>query len=72
MPATLNYNYTWISPVASPIANAASNGDGLGADDVFTGRSDGTYSLSFKNNSSGCIGFIETTIVKVSYAHCSY
>ena len=64
MPATLNYNYTWVSPVASPIANAASDGNGAGPDDVFTGKSDGTYSLSFRNNSSGCIGFVETTIVK--------
>ncbi len=66
MPATLNYNYVWISPIVSPIVNASSNGDGIGADDVFIGKSDGTYSLSIKNNSSGCIGFIETTIAKLA------
>jgi large repetitive protein len=64
MPAVLNYFYDWTSPVASPIADAPSNGDGAGADDVFTGRSEGTYSLSFTNNSSGCIGFAQTTIIK--------
>ena len=64
MPATLNYNYTWTSPATSLITNAISNGDGLGADDIFPGLSDGTYALSFKNNSSGCIGVIQTTIDK--------
>ena len=64
MPAVLNYNYDWTSPVASPIADAPSNGDGAGADDIFIGRSEGTYSLSFTNNSSGCIGFAQTTIIK--------
>jgi len=61
---TPDYNYSWTFPIASPIANAISNGDGIGTDDVFNGLSEGTYSLSFRNNRSGCVGFVETTILK--------
>ncbi len=61
---TPGYNYTWTTPPASPIINGTSNGDGSGADDIFTGLSDGIYTLSFRNNASGCVGSVETTIVK--------
>jgi len=61
---TPDYTYTWTAPPASPIVNGISNGDGSGIDDIFTGLSDGIYSLSFRNNASGCFGSAETTIVK--------
>jgi hypothetical protein len=62
--ATPDYNYQWVTPFVSPITNSVSNGDGLGADDNFAGLSDGIYFLSFTNNASGCIGSIQTTILK--------
>jgi hypothetical protein len=63
---TPDYNYQWVSPLFSPIVNSVSNGDGLGPDDNFTGLSDGVYILSFTNNASGCIGNIQTTIIKTA------
>ncbi|MEY4929279.1 MAG: hypothetical protein RI909_3, partial [Bacteroidota bacterium] len=61
---TPDYNYSWTTTASSIIANATSDGNGIGVDDVFTGLSDGTYSLAITNTTSGCIGVIETTISK--------
>jgi len=58
---TPNYQYTWTSTGVSVIANnPADNGNLL----TLPGLSNGTYSLSFKNNTSGCVGIAQTTIIK--------
>lgn len=61
---TLTYDYTWTTPVVSPILNAASNGDGLLADDNFANLSDGSYTVLVRNNTSGCFGTAQTIITK--------
>ncbi len=57
---TPTYDYSWIAPVTSPITNSTSNG----LPQNFANLNDGVYSLSFKNNTSGCVGIFQTTISK--------
>ncbi len=64
--ATPDYTYVWTTPPASPIANGTGNGNGLDADDNFTGLKDGSYILQVKNNASGCIANAQTSIAKAA------
>jgi hypothetical protein len=64
--ATATYNYTWTSPALSPVPNGLSDGDGNLTDDNFVNLSDGTYVLSVRNNTSGCVGTAQTTILKAA------
>jgi large repetitive protein len=58
---TPDYDYSWTSSGVSVIANDPNaNGSLLNV----TGLSDGTYQLSFRNNTSGCVGTAETTVLK--------
>ena len=60
------YTYTWTStPVAGmPAGTAAADGDGLLADDNYTGLKDGVYKVTAENNNTGCSVDLQTTIIK--------
>jgi hypothetical protein len=58
----LAYTYTWVAAETAIVPPPTSNGDGIGADDNFTGLNDGDYTLQLKNNASGCTTNGSTTI----------
>ena len=62
--ASPNYDYTWTSPVATPIVNATSVGNGSDPNDNIANLSDGTYTVIVENNASGCFGTAQTIISK--------
>jgi hypothetical protein len=58
----LAYTYDWVVAATAITSPATSDGDGVGADDNFSGLNDGSYTLELKNNASGCITNGSTTI----------
>ncbi|MBT1689130.1 T9SS type B sorting domain-containing protein [Dawidia soli] len=56
------YTYDWVVAATAIAPPATSDGDGVGADDNFTGLNDGGYTLELTNNASGCTTTGSTTI----------